>query len=303
MSHPHSSSPSFFSSPVGVSFVSGLFSGFVSGLLLQPLDVLKTSLIASSNVSVSSSQFVRRLFRSPSSHLFSSFSPLWRGLIPSLTRISIGSSIYFSTQQVLLQHFPSSPSSLDFLLIGASARASAVVTCLPITVIKTRQEAVNFHSLTVGDRRIGLMEEINNLWNERGIRGFYRGLFPSVIKDSPYSAVYLALYANFKSLSPSFFYSPLVHQACSAAAASALSTTLFQPLEVIKTRLQLDQSRAVNFARVSAEIFDQQGVRGFYRALMPRIIRRSASNIISWIVYEQVYLKQIGKESNIRVHR
>ena len=87
--------------------------------------------------------------------------------------------------------------------------------------------------------------------------GLYTGLLPSVLKDSPFSAVYLLLYTRLKSsmaqaeqrlhwLTPAHSPSPEhliaqmpVVQFFAAFTAGALATSLFQPTEVIKTRLQL----------------------------------------------------------------
>ncbi len=79
-----------------VSLLSGMSSGILSTLLLQPFDVAKTSLI---NPQGRSSGMLA-LFRSIRGE--AGWTGMWRGVGPAVARISIGSSIYFTTQTQML---------------------------------------------------------------------------------------------------------------------------------------------------------------------------------------------------------
>lgn len=143
------------------------------------------------------------------------------------------------------------------------------------------------------------------------MRGLYVGLLPSVVKDSPYSAVYLLCYSRLKDVfvsraaavdwfSSSSGQHPII-QFSAAFIAGGFATTLFQPTEVIKTRLQLAQSRqpaaGVDAAALPPRhrvlhmvrtIHREDGLSGFMRGLLPRIIKRSLSNACGWMMFEQM---------------
>ena len=175
----------------------------------------------------------------------------------------------------------------------------------------------------------GLWSAWSSIVRVEGVRGLYAGLLPSVLKDAPYSAAYLLLYTQSKTflnqLAQRDGQHPLSHAKAQSQAALAvpftaafiaasLATTLFQPLEVLKTRLQLvgtapwtsssppplhpsppfvsSTSRLWLLTRC---IWQESGPRGFFRGLLPRVVRRSLSNAITWSVYERIYTLWSGR--------
>jgi solute carrier family 25 protein 38 len=181
------------------------------------------------------------------------------------------------------------------------------------------------------------------------ISGLYTGLLPSVLKDSPFAAVNLLLYSRLKDhfvaldtrwrvLSPAATTAmagatgkgavaaaqtagPVtsqhpVLQFLSAFCSASIATTIFQPTEVIKTRLQLARLDAQHFSGVTAtvagasstaglprhrvlamtrRIYSEDGMSGFFRGLLPRIMKRSLSSAISWMTFEQLVQFWKGK--------
>ena len=334
---------------VWVSLVSGAASGAVSTLLLQPLDVAKTRLISPSNRGRGMLQLFRGIVQDEGALR------LWRGLDAALLRIALGSGCYFATQTALLSRLRSRPerpsgaplSSTEVMAVGAVSRGAAVALCCPVSVVKTRMEG------TAGRPPYrSPLQGLTSILQLEGARGLYAGLVPSLLKDCPYAALYLLLYARTKAAlaalaAPDRLYgqTPLTHFAagrptatppwpplplshrpdragcagvlllllwfalCSAFLAASAATTLFQPLEVIKTRLQLpdatppsqapDAARALSsspFQRSTAllpAIYREVGLRGFFAGLLPRLIRRSLSNAIAWSLFEQLYSRRM----------
>jgi hypothetical protein len=102
----------------------------------------------------------------------------------------------------------------------------------------------------------GIGDGVRKIYVTQGFRGLFAGLLPSLVKDCPYMAVYNLLntrlkeevnlkffsqYERNKGTSPINFEgykSPLLQFGC-ASISSSIATTIFYPLEVVKTRLQL----------------------------------------------------------------
>ena len=81
---------------VVVSLLSGVSSGVLTTVLLQPLDVAKTSLINPAVQQRSMTALFRSIVREEG------VSRLWRGLEPALLRITLGSGCYFTAQTALV---------------------------------------------------------------------------------------------------------------------------------------------------------------------------------------------------------
>ena len=79
-----------------VSLLSGVSSGVLTTVLLQPLDVAKTSLINPAVGQRSMVALFRAIWRDEGA------SRLWRGLEPALLRITLGSGCYFTAQTALV---------------------------------------------------------------------------------------------------------------------------------------------------------------------------------------------------------
>jgi hypothetical protein len=128
------------------------------------------------------------------------------------------------------------------LLSAALARSIASIAFLPVTVVKTRFEALGAstpYSSTWGAlRSIAATEGFRSLWS---------GLVPTVLRDVPHSALYYAMYNYTKSVllpmrNPDSRI-PIGVLNFTAGIISGLSATIFShPFDVIRTRLQAQAS-------------------------------------------------------------
>lgn len=271
-----------------VSLCAGATGGIISTTLLQPFDVAKTTMINPQYRQYGMVAVWRSVVQQEG------VAGMWRGLSPALMRITIGSSVYFSTQTYLLhviqrnQKLGEKVKSSQWVSVGALSRAIAVATACPISVVKTRFEGTS----TARQQYKSVFDAMLSIVRKHGVSGLWAGVIPSVVKDAPYSGVYLLLYTNMKEMLGSRVYtthsqgSDLAIQFVSGFAAGGLATALFQPLEVIKTRQQL--AGQLSLIQCTKSILSESGVVGFYRGVVPRMLRRSFSNALSWMIFEQI---------------
>lgn len=284
-----------------IPLLAGGTSGIISTTLLQPFDVLKTTMINPIYQSQSMSHISRDIIH------HEGVTGLWRGITPAILRIAIGSSLYFSIQTQLLQSIQlyqlNNNVTIDdksnnqlinktkYLFVGGVSRGIAVALACPISVIKTRYEGISR-----GNKQYtSIYNALYTISRTEGIRGMYAGVVPSVIKDAPYAAVYLYLYTSIKSILYNTIhinntnnYNNIIIQFSGGFIAGGLATALFQPFEVIKTRKQLNTKLSLNTFNMFTYIYTQHGVHGLYRGLLPRVLRRSMSNALSWMLFEQI---------------
>jgi solute carrier family 25 protein 38 len=83
-----------------------------------------------------------------------------------------------------------------------------------------------------------------------------------------------------------------VHFSCGILA-GLLASAVTQPADVIKTKMQLYPDRYGNIVAVMAHIQQKYGVRGYFKGLVPRMLRRTLMAAMAWTVYEQM-MRSIG---------
>lgn len=187
-----------------VTFLSGATSGCISTLALQPLDVVKTRMQMSDayNRSV---HLQPALSLQPNASVLETFrgiirqdriSGLWRGVSPSILRNTMGVGAYFMTLNAITARLSSPDGSLSHvatLASGASARSLVVVLLCPLSVIKTRMETVEYSR-----KYNGIAHAMRTIVRQEGIGGLFSGLFPAILRDAPFSAMYMLIYLRTK---------------------------------------------------------------------------------------------------------
>ncbi|MCJ1352188.1 MAG: hypothetical protein MMC33_002172 [Icmadophila ericetorum] len=297
-------------------FLAGLSTGCVSALLLQPADLLKTRLQQSRSASLLSTI---RLITSSATPI----RDLWRGTLPSIIRTGFGSALYFSTLNALRQNVAASqllkstpingpvvknPTSSSLpklsnganLLTGAMARAGAGFVMMPITIIKVRYESnlYTYKSIYGAARAILEIE---------GPKGFFTGFGATAMRDAPYAGLYVLFYEQAKKrlskLQQSSNLSPpstggdegimkartsISINALSGLIAASVATTITNPFDAVKTRLQLMPGTYKNVWTAAAKMVRDDGFRTLFDGLGLRMARKGISSALSWTLYEEL---------------
>jgi solute carrier family 25 protein 38 len=305
-----------------VHFFAGLNSGIVSAVLLQPADLLKT-----------------RVQQSRSSTLFGTIQSIasgpnpirqfWRGTLPSTLRTGFGSAIYFSSLNALrhraslaaagssnaaargAEHSSSLPklSNTANLATGALARTWAGFIMMPITVLKVRYES-NLYSYN------SLFKASRDIFRTEGLKGFFAGSGATAVRDAPYAGLYVLFYEQSKrklsslatKIEETSGASTKLSTSTSAGinfvsgvAAAGLGTTITNPFDAIKTRLQLMPDQYGNMVQASKKMLAEEGVRSLFDGLGIRIARKAMSSALAWTLYEELIrraesLKEVVEE-------
>lgn len=127
----------------------------------------------------------------------------------------------------------------------------------------------------------GLTGTMRRIWMEDGVRGFYRGLGPTIFGYLPTWAIYFTVYDQCKVMLANNFNpsgeEDFVNHIFSAMTAGAVSTTCTSPLWVVKTRFMLQSVKDPSTrpyrhtGDAFVQIFRTEGWRGFYRGLLPSL--------------------------------
>ncbi|CAH3126558.1 unnamed protein product [Pocillopora meandrina] len=174
-----------------------------------------------------------------------------------------------------------------FALSGLSCMCAATVTN-PIDVIKTRMQLDNELGSQHESRNIfhnryyrGLVRGAARIAHEEGIRGLYKGITPSLMREASYSTLRLGLYEPLKewfgATDPA--HTPLWKKVCSGAIAGAIGSAIACPTDVVKIRLMALPSGNKWEYRHTLHAFQaivaNEGIRGLWTGVNATV-KRSA---------------------------
>ncbi|EGV65529.1 hypothetical protein PSN45_002472 [Yamadazyma tenuis] len=285
------------------SLAAGGLAGLTSSVMLQPFDLLKTRLQQQKQHNLNYNTTLVKEIRK-----LKNFKELWRGVLPSCLRTSMGSAIYLTLllkSRFYLSSFkidstvlPSSSilpklSHLQNLSVGFVVRAIAGYITMPITIIKTRYES-NIYSYN------SMYESVEGIYfdgkNSPGtIRNFFKGSLVTLSRDCPYAGLYVLFYEWFKtdlyriaSRSHQDHLKGGVTNSASAVLAASLATTITAPFDAIKTRMQLSSTHASISQTMKILVSEPGGMRNLFKGLSLRLSRKGLSAGISWCIYEEL---------------
>lgn len=275
--------------PVLKSFLAGSVSGTFSTILFQPLDLVKTRLQTRVNLHVESA---------PKSGMVGTIVyivkkenvlGLWKGMTPSMTRVVPGVGLYFSTLHWLKHAMnlqdPLTP--MQAVCLGVTARSMSGALLIPITVVKTRFESGVY-------KYNSMAEALKVIYRQEGVKGLSSGLIPTLLRDAPFSGLYLMFYTQLKNAAAMADSQPSieslaapVHFACGMLA-GIFASIVTQPADVIKTKMQLYPNEFNGIWSASFFVYKKYGPLGYFKGIVPRMLRRTLMTAMAWTVYEEI---------------
>ena len=162
-----------FALPAVVSLlIAACFSGFITSFLVTPIERVKV-LLQSSSVYKNELDCIQNVIAKEG--VVGIFS---RGLCPTLAREVPSYGIYFLIYGILIQlPLAAQLGNLAPLVFGALTGMASWIPVYPIDVVKTLVQANDGSS-----QDVGALEVTKQLYNDRGIRGFFDGLTPKMLR-------------------------------------------------------------------------------------------------------------------------
>lgn len=260
--------------------IAGAASGFVSRMLVSPLDVLKIrwqNAHGSTPTSVSSS-----LKTILSSH---GYSGLFRGNSYGIAIWVAYGAVQFPAYEKLKDLVPISPerySKTNHFVAGSLAAGFATLLTFPLDAMRTRMITSNQHHS----------------------RNLSRGLQSGLIAIVPMAGLTFCLHESLRQVTGD--------PASSGLVAGMLSKTCFYPLDTIKRRLMTQGMlhAETNLALptyksqwdcASRMFWEEGGLRSFFRGLTPAMIKTGLGSGCTFFVYEAT-LKHLNELHQVVIH-
>lgn len=241
------------------------------------------------------------------------FSRLWRGTNASLALAVPTVGIYLPCYDIFrnfMEEFTSSnaPSMTPYvpLVAGSVARSLACVTCYPVELARTRMQA--FRGAQTGAKPPGVWKTLaevispirttNNCQKLQSYRVLWTGLGAQLARDVPFSAICWSTLEPIRRRilsvvgEQSSAANLLGANFCAGFIAGSLAAAATCPLDVAKTRRQIEKNSAraltMTTKQTLLEIWRDGGMKGLFTGVGPRVARAGPSVGIVVSFYEVV---------------
>lgn len=272
--------------------------GLVTALIVQPFEVIRTSSIMSlknkkGDVNKSglrgTIETVQKIWR------MEGIKGFFRGGLLSLGKSALGAGVFFTGLENVhfltedLRKVKYIPVNLVDFINAASSRIMTTLIVNPVTVVKTRFEVVG------NNQYKSIFDALKAITQKEGFKGFYKGITTTIMRDVPYSGLQYSSYRfgmdmcrNYGVENP--YKSPLIVSMIGGISA-VFAVMMTYPFDNMRVRYQCnDQANVVlpSLPNMAAQIYREEGLRGFYLGYVPRIMKKGVSSALSWVVFEKL---------------
>lgn len=186
---------------------------------------------------------------------------------------------------------------------GYFSALNAIFICYPFDILRTR-----FSSQPDFFYKSNL-HAVKAMYNEAGLRGFYRGVVPAVFSQAPQASIFFGMYSVFrswydtaqqmifKSDSTNLHEVDLIRTTVCSFAGGIFSKICLYPMDLIKKRMQIQgfgEARKQlgkthhysNSYECARSIVHFEGFLGLYKGLIPGLVKAAVVSSSSLLAYE-----------------
>ncbi|XP_042514348.1 thylakoid ADP,ATP carrier protein, chloroplastic-like [Macadamia integrifolia] len=181
------------------------------------------------------------------------------------------------------------PRDAALFAAGAVAGAAAKTVTAPLDRVKLLMQT---HGLRAGQemtkKGIGFIEAMMLIGKEEGIKGYWKGNLPQVIRIIPYSAVQLFSYEFYKKLFRGENEElSVIGRLAAGACAGMTSTFMTYPLDVLRLRLAVEPGSRT-MSEVALNMLRDEGIASFYNGLGPSLLGIAPYIAVNFCIFDLV---------------
>ncbi|XP_019383594.1 PREDICTED: mitochondrial folate transporter/carrier isoform X1 [Gavialis gangeticus] len=291
------------------SLVAGLSGGVVSTLVLHPLDLVKIRFAVSDGLE----------FRPKYNGILHCLTTVWKqeglrglyqGVTPNMWGAGASWGLYFFFYNAIKAYKKEekleSLSATEHLVSAAEAGVMTLCITNPIWVTKTRLVLQYEAGVNPSKRQYkGMFDALAKIYKKEGIRGLYKGFVPGLFGTSHGALQFMAYedlktrYSKYKNR-PSDTKLNTAEYITMAALSKIFAVSATYPYQVVRARLQDQHNTYSGVVDVIRRTWRKEGVQGFYKGIVPNVIRVTPACCITFAMYENVssFLLGLKKKSN-----
>eukprot|EP01120_Amphizonella_sp_Union-15-10_P014423 TRINITY_DN6981_c0_g1_i1.p1 TRINITY_DN6981_c0_g1~~TRINITY_DN6981_c0_g1_i1.p1 ORF type:complete len:307 (-),score=45.61 TRINITY_DN6981_c0_g1_i1:95-1015(-) len=272
-----------------------LFAGALAGAAehvgMFPVDTIKTHLQANLNNT-------EKTILSTAKQLYTKrgFLGLFRGLSAVALGAGPAHAIYFASYEFFKYQTGGGESHRTQFYQTTAQGLSGICSTLLSEAIHTPMDTIKQKRQLGLKNYSGTLDCIITVIRTEGSRALYASYTTSLMMTIPFSFFYFPTYEILRKFLKSakkehdHRYDPKIH-ILAGGGAGALAAGITNPLDVSKTRLQTQGDVGKTYSGVAgtlAKLWKEEGIRGYSRGIVPRMVFFSTSAGIAWATYEYV---------------
>ncbi|KAG1659971.1 hypothetical protein FOA52_010604 [Chlamydomonas sp. UWO 241] len=219
---------------------------------------------------------------------------LWSGLGPSLARgFFFGGArlgMYTPIKSALVGE--GKQTFATKILAGTLSGGFAAAATSPIELVKTRLQAAGASSATgtAGAAPRSSMGVIRAVIAADGVVGLWKGAMPGLVRSSILTAAQCATYDEIKKTVRTYtgLHDGVTLHLSSSLLAGLITTTITNPVDVVKTRMFMGGSRYTGALQCASSIFKSDGAMGFMKGWSASYARLGPHTVIMFLTAEQL---------------
>jgi len=188
-------------------------------------------------------------------------------------------------------------SPLHLFWSSSAASAAGILLTNPLWLVKTRLQLETDNS-----RYKGVVDASIRIFRQEKLHGLYRGLLPALVLTCE-GALQFVVYEelrkhviNHKSAENSLLFFAL------GAASKVVASTAMYPAQVVRSRMMQRPVDGLNCSRDPMGLLETirrtwkfEGVRGFYKGLVPNTLRTLPASALTFCLYERFLRELVDK--------
>jgi len=252
----------------------GTLAGIAEHCVMFPVDSIKTRLQMITETGMNSKNVY-------------SLKGLWKGVGSMFWGAGPAHAVYYGSYEFFKHkmNIEEGKSHIKEAAAGAIATVLSEAVLNPFDVIKQRQQ-IEYASNSMINCGMKILQK-------EGVGAFYVSYPTTLLMNIPFNSIHFIIYEYYrKKLNPSGKYDPKSH-IIAGAMAGGIASIVTNPLDVSKTLLQLrgaSRDAAISHAnglwQASKIIYQRNGLMGFTKGMIPRMLYNMPSTAISWTAYE-----------------
>jgi solute carrier family 25 carnitine/acylcarnitine transporter 20/29 len=162
---------------------------------------------------------------------------------------------------------------------GCAAGAATAVLVTPIEVLKIRLQVAR-------GRALGPLALAANILSTEGVRGFFRGTWATLLRDTPSTGIYYVVYEASRDAAGGRGAGTDAATLCAGALAGVCSWVSIYPVDVVKSRMQASPGRFAGMLDCARRSLKEEGPAVFARGLPACLLRAALVNAAIFGGYE-----------------
>ncbi len=183
---------------------------------------------------------------------------------------------------------------MNNFMCGLSAGAAeALLVVTPQETLKTK---LIHDKLSTEPKYKNVFHGIYKIVEAQGIGGIYKGLLPTLLKQSTNQGVRFVVFEDTNKYLSNYIKTKVIVDLLSGATAGFCSTMFNNPVDVVKTKMQgLEAAKYGGFVGCFKYILKNEGVMGFYSGVGPRLCRVVLDVAITFSIFNSLKRLIISK--------